>query len=429
MRGNRLLAAALMIAAFGPYVAPGVRTEQALVYIIAPFALLLTWGRATIPRTVGRIAAVWCVYVVVAAFGGLVPPYNPTSFEFGQLWASLDNLLLPLAVITIACALFDESDPPTIIRTVAWWLVAMMLLNTVAALMQSQEVADWSQWWGATQAGVATTAENAATNGRFSGLINQPAEAGLLYSSAMLAAIYLLADTRALRMFVVLLVLGYGGMLTVSKVFLLVGLPIVLWQLIALKKGRGVRLYAALAALGGAYVVLQAGWLPAWTGAAQLSQILPKRGESFISAATASRLGESSSLEALVDSVMETSPLVGMGARGLAAPYDNGFVEALVLAGVVGVACYALTLWLWWLSAWRGPRSSERTFMVGLVLVAAGASMGLPALTANRGATALWILLTLLACSLHKQQPADDEITPRRRPAPTPRKSQRLTQS
>lgn len=397
---GRVLAAAVIIAAFGPYIAPGIRTEQALVYIVAPFALLAIVGATKgLPRVLGSIATVWVVYAIVAGFGGIAPPYNSTPYDSGSLFAGLDNLALPIAVLVIAVALARRGDPVALVSTASWWVVVMMLANTVAAFLQFQGLADWSAWWTAEPGG-SSVAQNAENNGRYSGLINQPAEAGLLYGIAALAAMYLWSTSRRAVLFVVLAVLTYGGLMTVSKVFLLVGLPIVIWQLFTLE-GRVGRLVTVLLGGGALLIAAREGWLPGWAGGKQLEQIFPSGDRSFLRSVTASRFGETSTLESVINAVLETSPVFGMGALGLREPYDNGFVEALIYAGVVGVICYGLTLLLWAAACRDGMKSKERSFLVGLVILSAGASMGLPALTTNRGATVLWFLLTLLTLATH----------------------------
>lgn len=79
-----------------------------------------------------------------------------------------------------------------------------------------------------------------------------------------------------------------------------------------------------------------------------------------------------------------------------------GLIEAFVMAGAVGAVCYLVTLGL----LWRVPRGTEqraRSLGYGLALIATLASAGLPALTANRAGTILWMIAATLA--LHASQP------------------------
>jgi len=114
---------------------------------------------------------------------------------------------------------------------------------------------------------------------------------------------------------------------------------------------------------------------------------------------------------AAVNAVVQSSPWFGFGAQGLAVPYDNGWVEAFVVAGACGALLYTAVLGLLVVAWWR--RRSR--FAGGLVLVVIGASMGLPALTANRVATLAWVLLTLLLFTPTLMPGAPDEPSDRGR--------------
>jgi hypothetical protein len=141
----------------------------------------------------------------------------------------------------------------------------------------------------------------------------------------------------------------------------------------------------------------QAGLIDQWEGSRFLGGLLvPSAG--FLEFYTAYRLGASSSLQPIVDSVLRESPVLGMGAAGLLVPYDNGWIEALAMAGIVGVIAYTLTLVIlmraWWTRRFALPHD-QSMLGIGLVLLATGASVGISPLTANRVATVLWVLLAL----------------------------------
>ena len=88
--------------------------------------------------------------------------------------------------------------------------------------------------------------------------------------------------------------------------------------------------------------------------------------------------------------------------------YDNGWVEALVVGGLAGAAIYSLVLG-YLLAAWRrSPDGPATDLLGGLALLLLGASVGLPALTANRVATIAWILIVLLLARPRELLPADD---------------------
>lgn len=241
----------------------------------------------------------------------------------------------------------------------------------------------------------------AATNGRFSGVVNQPAEAGVLYGVAGLLAVYVWRNRQVL-LAAVLIVLAIGGTLTVSKVFLLGGLPLILaYWFIMLPSGRHMRLkaLALLAAIG----VLLYFTLRDWSGFTFLARLfLPPKNSgtglsSVIDLYSAGRFTEGSGLQQLINQVLTVSPVSGVGASGWQTAYDNGWVEALVTAGLLGVVAYTITLFLVFLTAWRIQEKGLRLFGISFAIFLIGASLGIPALTTNRVSTIVWMIISLMA--------------------------------
>lgn len=388
-----LIVTLLTVAAFGPYVGGGLRTEQAAVYAVAAVALALTVPLMRPSPTVAALLLAWLTYALVGAVGAAWPPYNDTLWERGNLVSGMDNLILPLAAVSIVLGLLAwGADPRELTRRAAGATVVMTLVNTAAARAQAGG-ADWSAFWS-TDAG--SVAANSIANGRYTGLINQPAEAGLIYGIALLSVLYLFRD-RPKLMLALAAVTVYGGAMSVSKVFLLVALPIALWLALRMTGRRSERVALVLAGMTVFYLLLRFGALPEFAGADQLRQLLPGVGqESLVERLSAGRYGEDAALLPMVSAVLDNQPVFGFGAGGLAVPFDNGWVEALMVAGLVGVVCYTLALLIAARSWQTMVRSPERTFLGSLVVLLIGASAGIPALTANRAATLVWLLLTLL---------------------------------
>jgi hypothetical protein len=135
-----------------------------------------------------------------------------------------------------------------------------------------------------------------------------------------------------------------------------------------------------------------------WSGQSYLTRLLDPGGD-VVGQYTAGRIGDGSSLYRTVAVVLHDSPWFGLGAGGLATAYDNAWVEALCMAGLVGAALYTavlVALAVAWLRRRAGMDAAAARLAGGLVLVLAGASVGVPALTANRTASVAWLLLTLL---------------------------------
>ena len=403
----------LVLAAFAPYTpVPGLRYEQVAVYGLCGLGLLrLRWLRSTVDGTGALVVVCMVALAAIGAVGVVAPPRNLSGMPSGGAFAGLDNLLLPPAVIITTWTF--TVDGRAVLRAVCVAVVGAALANAALAVVSlGHDLTPFLSAFWDNDAAHQAVAERAGGLGRYTGIVNQPAEAGELYSVALLAAVHLLRD-RIGWLALTGTALTVGGVLTVSKIFLLIGLPVALWQALVDRRAAGRRFLAAATVGIGAWAVVRLGVLPKWIGADFLTRLLDPTsgGRSAVDLYTAGRFGERSTLSTAVNAVLQSSPWFGFGAQGLAVPYDNGWVEAFVVAGACGAVLYTGVLALLVVAWWR--RRSR--FAGGLVLVLAGASLGLPALTANRVATLVWVLLTLLLFTPTSTPGASDEPSDRGR--------------
>jgi hypothetical protein len=278
-----------------------------------------------------------------------------------------------------------------------------MCVNSVIEIIQlsARKAAVFSvlpHFWDAVPS-TGSVAVNAASNGRYTGIFNQPAEAGIAYGVALLALIWLARHRvwKPLAINCATVLLFTGGVLTLSKVFLLCALPVAV--LTVLRGTARIRVLVTATATGGAlWLVGIAGILPTWSGAATLGS-LAHPGTSLTTQYTAGRYGAGGTLAPVITDVLRASPLAGFGAGGLAPAYDSLWQEVLVVSGVLGVifAAAVFVMMAWRLKALRTVLAREDWQLAcGVVVLAAGASAGIPSLTANRAATLLWLVLGAL---------------------------------
>jgi hypothetical protein len=403
--GERLALVSLTLmtaAAFGPYTPfAGARTEQLAVYGCLVLALPLTWIRLRLTSQGTLFLIIWSFYFVVAAIG-VVAPVAGAPWDPGKVLGGADNLLRPIAVFLLASVwMVTTVSRERLLKLACKIVIFAMCSNTILEFIESQiDISQWlSVFWSSIAQDVqsGTVAGRAAQLGRLTGILNQPAEAGTLYGIAMLAALYLWRQ-RPWRLTIALALLTAGGILTVSKIFLFGALPIMAWQFFRLTEDRPKRFrLAVLAGLTGSFLTI-AILLPNWTGSSFLIRYTAPS-SNYLAFFSAGRFSPDSSLILIVNTVISISLLTGFGLGGLAVPYDNGWIQALVFAGVLGTIIYTTIFFVlvraWWMRR-QHLTKSEALFAGGLVLLAAGASAGFPALTGNRVATVLWILVSLM---------------------------------
>lgn len=385
----------IAIGVYGPYIVGGVRTEHVIVYLLAVISAYCLLGPASRWKIDAPLTTVWCLFCAIGIVSSAFP-WSAYGLEGGQLAAGLDSLLLPLAVMLIVNSI--NSTPRDFLRAWSIAFIACTILNTFAALATASVGVEWTRFWSG--GGAESTAFRAAQQGRYSGFVNQPAEAGYLYGVALLLASNLLAR-RPLALALTSGLLILGGLLTASKIFLLAALPI--WILHAVLKLRGKRLFkmsSAAALLAGLtlyvtsiYSSLQVSdYLPV----SQLNRLGIAVREDFWSGVTANRFGATSTLQSLFTEVWEGPRYFGFGAAGLTDPYDSAWLEASIYTGLFGVFCLGFALVrVGWLTL-KIP-IEHRSIAISLFLLTVAASIGFPVFTGNRTSTVFWITFLCFA--------------------------------
>lgn len=298
-----------------------------------------------------------------------------------------------------------RADGPGLILAVAPVIVGAMSVNTVISLVQvaTRKAAVFSvlpRFWDAPGS-PGSVAANAAGNGRFTGIFDQQAEAGVAYGVALFCLIYL-AQRHAIRTRLAALgaaALITGGTLTVSKIFLLLAVPLAAMMVL---RAPGSRVRVILCVTGTAaalWLLAVAHLLPSWPGGSTMLRALLHPPGSLTAEYTAGRYSAGSRLGPVVGDVLHANPWSGFGAGGLETAYDSLWVQVLVLAGIFGLilaGAILIMLAVRWLRL-RGTLGHREWNLAGATLVLViGASLGLPALTANRACTLLWLILGVL---------------------------------
>lgn len=392
-RGSRILIIGLLLAAFGPYILGPIRVEQFAVYATVLFALfafarLQSW-------TFGPLVA-WGCYAVSATIAVIFPYEGSLPWGRHDLLAGYDNILLPLAVMLVIWSFVPQRGAESILRTAGTITVWAVGVNALLAIVSSTAPAVFAPllkpFWGI---GEGSVAENAMAMGRFTGVFNSPAEAGVMYSIAAVLVVWLYSHRLAI-MYGLVTLISIGGMLSVSKMFLLIGLPVMLALLLVLQQGRKRLLVGIVVFVLGVFV-LSSAFMQNWAGYDYMMRLLEvPADQSAVEFYTAGRWGEDASMVNVMQVVLGASPMVGVGAAGLQTPYDSQWTEVLVYGGLIGVVS-VLVMFGVLLSRFRTIRDWRTRYMAlaSWVVLFAG-SFGTATLSSNRTATVVWVVLALL---------------------------------
>lgn len=414
VRGAAVL---ILVAAYGTYIGPGIRTEQVAIYLTAGLVALGWFGRRLDPllTTLALTLLILAGLSTISAFG--TPPDVPS----GSLLSGIDALLAP-AGLTLVCAAWAEGPgTPALLTTVQQWTVALLVANGLFAVLVLQlglvEQASSLFWSGSNAPDeVLATGEYAAQQGRYGGVFNTPLAAGTAYAVGLCALIHLGAKgvwaskTRA----VLALGLLVGGFLPQSKIFLLVGLPVAALLLLVVGHRRRGRMVLATVGLAGI------GWLafrstPWWQqyGVPSISRFFTE--DLSLDLLTSGRYGDGAAVQRVEALVFDRAPIGGFGAASGVGPLDTGYVELLVRAGLIGVGLgllWVLVAVAAWIRRRQGADRATWWTAGALLLVLVGAAAGGPSITQNRSGTILVVnlLLALAAC-----RPAAASCPPARR--------------
>lgn len=405
---SQTLACLYIVAAFGPYLTGGVRTEQVAIYTGCLLTVFIAVGvRRVVPmERMWFVCLLWlCLFL--ASITSWVGSGRVGNVDSVAVVASVDNLLLPLALIVSLLLVWRRPTPPIpgqgMLGAVLVVLLLGLSLNTMVALAQAVGVSpSWGDVFLPQPSGGSTVASRAAAMGRYSGIFNQPVEAGLAYSLGVLALIHLVSrhQLRWLGASVVGVLIVIGGLLPVSKVFVLGGLPLAVLYLIWETGAAGIRTSVRVVVVAGASVaVALLIWVvhgDQWRGAGRLGRLVVADSEhgDLLRFYTAGRFGVEGHVLSDGGSVLSSSPVLGFG-LGHGLVVDNAYLEMLALAGVIGLIIYSgvlIALLMLIVSRWRG---SVGRFLVVVLLLIVGGGMGSPVLTMNRTGTLLWTVLVI----------------------------------
>lgn len=388
--------------AFGPYVHGHIDAGQLAVAISALAVILVGCPRlhANHPLPFWLIAPWALLYIAIL----ISTAFRPSAFNPYGSQPSLDALgayALPMALVLLAW--FWKQFLSTRDLTLACAEV-FVIGTTMNALMAIAELATGNvqsfsviqQYWSLPTA-VGTVGLNASVNGRYIGIFYQPAIAGVAYGVALFCSFYICrvcTGPWAKLSAISAVILSIGGIISISKVFLLGALPIALvvtivWRMAARSTATVAVLCGTLTLADGAHL------LPSWsTGGSMLSQLIHPRG-SLLTTFSAGRYGSGSVLSPVASFVLHTSPELGYGAGGLQTAYDSLWIDVLVLAGITGIVVMIGVIGILavrWLH-WRRRLQHPEWILVGAVLaLVVGSSFGVPSLVGDRISVMEWLL-------------------------------------
>ena len=310
--------------------------------------------------------------------------------------ASLDNFLQPVVIFYLFSVLFSGENPEFPRRA----LLAIVWLGVAHTIYLLCSLAFDLTWLNSHFLSTDEINESiwyqARALGRYTWIFEQPMEAGIFYSAVFMVLVlrYGKGDLSRLEFYLFAACLGLGGSLSLSKQFLLLGLPLSVALLFSIHRRKACELMLLLLACA----VPLAGYMVWGSDSSYLrSYVTLYQEDGLFMALTGGRLGsESSDVSLLAQNILNNSPWFGFGLAAHA-QLDNGFLEYADQGGICALFFYLFALAFLTVRAWivrSMPEGKATLFAIAFVFLA---SFGGPVITVNRADIFVIFLLSIFA--------------------------------
>jgi hypothetical protein len=413
--------AALVVGAFTPYLGLGlnVRWEHLLAYGI--LASGVANGRLLASRSLPATRSLLVPWAVLACLvlvsAASAPVIGNTLQQATRLLGILDSFLLPISLLlTSACyAARDQVAWMMQVRRTSGTFLILVCLNSALILyFPLDQVPEFVRYFWANPATVGargTVAEQAIGGARYSGIINQPLEGGLVYSLAIMCWAYMYVITpkeskrRWIDSFVTLGLVVVGGLSTGSKVFIFGSILVLLLTIVPSVGSRGSR---RLRLARAAAVVPLGIYIVAASGTVTFNRFLGVLGAVGNDSAAVSG-GRWNSLGDYVQQLLSNVSVLGLGWQG---PQDDALLAYLQGGGVFGVIAFGFIIRALFGFTTRVPRrSGESAMLRGMTVLVVASSFSAISLQINRASSIYWIFLGLFV-GYHRRRPRSYTAAP-----------------
>jgi hypothetical protein len=388
---------AIMASAMMPYLFSGLRVEHIVVPVFAALTLLMS-GKDGQLNADSRVLLFVALFVLWAGLAGgvLGSVFSDVTGFDARPEAMFLRLCMPVLMLFsfVRLLLYVPAPLETTARAIVWMAILAGLCAVLSALIDLSSL--FAPW---VQQDSGSVWENSVAIGRYPGLFNQPLEAGIFYSVALFAQVYLIKFAR--RNIVVtalgLAVIVAGGMVSFSKNFSLLGVAVALLFAMWINL---VGLWAVLLMLIGGAVAIPlviSGLNPAYFDS--LADLYREGG--ILMAISAGRLGSSETgVSKLFADLWERDAWILGRGLGSHLPLDSGYLEYFYQGGVLAITGYLAFLVVLAVAAIRYRTTAGGKLIGCLLVLAAAGSVGGPVITASRASVAFMLLLAAAFASI-----------------------------
>jgi hypothetical protein len=379
-----------------PYIFQSIRIE----HILPPLICLIYFIKAIFHKTVVPKPVILAFLGLnIGWVGGLV---NIVSFEDTTLDANpfimLHRVISPIFIMISLLHLLSSNHQPVITSTMAITIVGFFA-GVISLCDFLFDIKNFLSYWVYIEDD-SVWSQSRILN-RFQGIFNQPLEAGVFFSAALLSIIYQFkikskSKIYNLTCFTFILI---GGLLSLSKNFIILGIILSI-------------IFAISIDLIPIYIGIIIGLLSLSSCLLLIFTYNEDYAYSFVKlfdegnwllALTAGRMGGDTEVSMLMDQIIINNQIMFGFGFGSHLPLDNGYLEYLYQGGVFSLAGYLLFILSFFPLVFQKTRdSSNKNLLLYLLLYIIAASFGGPTITANRANIAIMLLITSCTISIQR---------------------------
>jgi len=411
---SALIPLIIVVAAFGIYLTDfRLRLEHIIIYPLFFISLLM---HALKRSLLTKVRPLFLLVVLLSMnFVWLVVATLVSTGE-GTLWVALanaDNFVIPIAIIFVLSAFirnYSGKDAQRMLVKVCDLLVIILATNCLLTIVHVITGISFffQPFLPPSDAVTGLTVWDRSLNmGRYIGLFATPFEAGITYSLGLFGWLYAANVKKKRNIFnqVLLVLMIAGGMLTVSKAFLLGLFIFIVYLHTDYKRAKTVYNWRLILLVPLVFVLADI-VVEKWAGLAFFQRLfsfeersLPDLGMLY----SAGRYGTSGSdVWVRVACVFRESPFFGFG-LGNRSVTDSAYLYNLWHGGLVALLFQLLVLFV---LVRYGTKCfkyvEEAKFMTILTVYVVIANLGAPVLTKNKFATVVWVIICLLMVIVRK---------------------------
>jgi hypothetical protein len=406
----------------GPYIFPvqGIRIDHFVIYIVSFFLILKNIKVIIYKKKMAfiQIFILTFLFLITIFFSRTFTTYSYASIF--KVFADLDNYLQPILItlfIYICTKNLNLINLKELFIFIYKTISFLLIINTflaISSIFFGPWFIEYFNTSGNVEEGVVTVFDIATRGGRFSGIYNQPIEAGVSFGIMLITTTYIFYQ-RKLSKFNIsiyflstsLIFIFIGGILSVSKVFFPLSFFISFLLFIFYNKNRFLNIAKTFLSLLIILLILVFTIFSQWEGSDYfLRLIYIAEDQDLISLYTADRFGGDNVNGAIISSQLKNPDLIlGLGFGSIQTP-DNAYLEILYFGGYFALLVYFLSfiLLIYFTYKYYMYDKDIAIFLFSILFFILAAGLGAPIFGMNRSNIFLITIFVISFIILYKKR-------------------------